>query len=1525
VRLLITALSGHSAADVAVDCDDDATIGDLARALATRMQLPTVQQRSGSPLGLVRATDGQGPPPPVWLRGEPLDPALPITASTLRHGAVLGVGEAVGDVLAEPMGLVELRLASGYGAGRVQRLAPGIYPLGSGPESVLRLDEPGLPDVAGWVVVDATGQVTLRPHPAILGTTRPAPQRAEPLDGPIVVMREGGGRRKRWQWLHPRRRRRDAHRELLAGAHENIDPQGDIPLLHLDRRPVTADTPWLPGVALAVGRQLLELAPVDAPDASLSPSAAGATLDYNRPPRLLPPPRVTEFSLPTEPKKPDRTPLPLAMIIAPTVLAVGMFWFTKSPYTLMFVALSPVMAMSTYTTSRRTAKRSYRDNTREYARRKRRVQEDAYASILAERSLRRRDLADPATLLVTATGPRVRLWERRPTDPDWLLARVGTADLPSDVTVRDPEREAHEGPLTWTAPDVPVAVPLAGVGVTGVAGPDAVRRAIGRWIVAQAAVLHSPADLQIVLLAGPDGAAEWSWVRWLPHVRPGDVGGPLGQVAADDDSALALIRELIATLQARIAHLGGGRQVGFAPILVVLDGARRLRLLPGVVSLLQDGPQVGIYFLCLDADQRQLPEECRAVVSMRDPRTGELRVAVTGSADVDGVRPDVVDIAWCERVARALAPIRDVSSEDLAGSLPSSSRLLTVLGIEAMDPARLAQRWGRTTRALVGEGLDGPFELDIRRDGPHGLIAGTTGSGKSELLQTIIASLAVGNRPDEMTFVLIDYKGGAAFKDCDHLPHTVGMVTDLDGHLTTRALESLAAELRRREHQLARAGAKDIEDYLAARAATAPSGEPMPRLMIIIDEFAALVAELPDFVTGLVDIARRGRSLGVHLLLATQRPAGVVSAEIKSNTNLRIALRVTDANDSQDVIESPDAATISKSTPGRAYVRLGHSSLIPFQSSRVGGRPRGAGTGAAVRMREFGWATLSTPGSGPASAGEDDMTVPTDLAALVDALVTASDLAGVQAPPSPWLPPLPGVVTLDEAAAFAGAPADPDVPPLAFGLVDVPSQQSRTAGVYDLVGAGHFCIVGAPRSGRSTALRALAGAVGRTISPRDVHVYGVDCGNNALLPLLSLPHTGAVVSRDQPERLGRLTTRLLQTIASRQQLLAERGFADLREQRAAASPDERLPYVLVLLDRWEGFVSAFENFDAGRLIDQWMQILQEGTGVGVKVVLGADRTALVGRLSALIDDKLLLKLADPADFGTIGLPLKQVPDELPPGRGFRSEGIRETQVALLVEDPAGSAQVAALHQLGRSATERAGALRGVHRPFRVDPLPTRMPLTDALTLNETPLAPGALPLAVGGDTLELLGLDPVEHGPGVIIAGPRRSGRSTALRVLAGAASDRGWPVVVITPRQSPLREHGPAFTLDSDRDEVTIAVKALHDAEHSLLVVDDLELIGLDGWLPDLITDHVTGLRDRASLVVAGGSLEDLVGVYRGPAVAVKKSRSGLLLAPQAQGDGDLFNIRLPRSATGAPMLPGRGLLVRSGQFQGVQVVWPG
>ncbi len=1546
MRLLLSATTAvdGDVVDLAVDCEDDATVADIARQLGGRVTSapqPQIVHTAGRHLGVVGESvldDAleSGLPPTLYLGGVPLAPTLKVAESALRNGALVGVGTPLPDVFGERTGVVQVRTVSGPGSGRVDYLSPGSHEIGSRTGSGVRLDGQDTPPVAARLDVTVDGVVTLTPDPSLVGVLVPPPPRDRLLEGPIVVPKDdeeepSGKKRKR------RRRFKKRMAELARLKHPNltVDPEADRPYLHLDRVAVDGPVGWSPGGALVVGDVMLELALPAEPDASLSPSPGGVTLDYNRPPRLLPPPRQTEFRLPTEPRKPDKEPMPWALALSPMLMGAGMYWFTRSPFSLMIMVITPIMMISRYRGTRAQQQNRYHDDMKTYVERMRRIEQQAYQGLVDERAARRRDLPDPAALLLFATGPRARLWERRRTDPDFLHVRVGTADVPSEVSLTDPARADHERALLWTAPDVPVGLPLEQVGVTGVAGHDDLRRQVAGWIVAQVAALHSPADVDVVVLSAADGEAAWNWMRWLPHVRRGDDSEVLAGIGTDEETTNRRVAELMSIMERRKAALNdrntisSSRGVSFPPLLVVLDGARRIRLLPGLITLLRDGPKLGMIFLCIDSDERLLPEECRAVVSIGD---GVATVRRTGSATVEGIRLDVVSPQWCERLGRALAPVKDVSSEDLSSTLPLSSRLLDVLKLDPPTPEAIQGWWttvGRTTKAVIGEGMDGPFAVDVKADGPHGLVAGTTGSGKSELLQTLIASLSVANRPDEMTFVLVDYKGGAAFKDCNNLAHTVGMVTDLDGHLTTRALDSLAAELHRRERQLAKAGKKDIEDYLAAKG---PGDEPMPRLMIIIDEFAALVTELPEFVKGLVDIARRGRSLGVHLLLATQRPAGVVSAEIKSNTNLRIALRVTDAGDSQDVIEARDAAEISKSTPGRAYARLGASSLVPFQSSRVGGRPHVPGAEAAVDLRTLEWDSL---GRSPQRAEKpdedgDDINTPTDLESLVTAINAASERTGIAAPPPPWLPPLDDVVTLDQVladpAAVIESGRDIRIP---FGIVDLPHQQSRSVAVYDLSGGGHLGIYGAPRSGRSTALRAVAGLVGRVLSPRDVHLYGIDCGNNALLPMVGLPHTGAVVSRDQPERLSALSARIRAEIGRRQQLLAEQGFSDLSEQRAAAEPGARLPYILVLFDRWEGFVQSFENFDSGRLVDQWLQILQEGAGVGVKVVMAADRTALVGRVGALVEDKMMLRMTDNVDFGNIGMHPKKVPEHMPGGRGFRSEGLRETQIALLADDVEGTAQVSALQQIAREAKERHADVPRRQLPFRVDQLPSRIGYADAMALAERPLAPTELPVAVGGDTLTLRALDAIDHGPGLLVLGPRRSGRSTTLLTMARSMSERDWKVLVITPRRSPLRElEGrpgieAVVTMEIDKDEGTRLWESMvpeKGGRPTAVVVDDLELMGVDGWMVDLLTKHLPKLRDTGSVIVAAGTTDDLGSSYRGPAAVLKKSRSGLLLSPGATADGDHFGIKLPRSMTGG-MPPGRGLFSAAGQWQLVQV----
>jgi S-DNA-T family DNA segregation ATPase FtsK/SpoIIIE len=1386
--------------------------------------------------------------------------------------------------------------------------------VGPGKECSVRL--PGGPTVELEVAV--TGRVTLR-APGEEGLAEvPAPTRGVVLDGPIVIP----GRPKGAEEVPGRTPRPGGTARFVS-----IDPGDPRVAVELDRLPLSAGTQWAPGTFLTVGGSLLDLRLPTDPDASLSLSPIGATMDFNRPPRLAPAPRMTEFGLPKEPTRPTRTPIPFLVVLAPVAMGVGMFWITHKPATLLFVALSPLMMIANWWQSRRSQGRRYAEQVREYAEKKERIETAAFEALLAEREARRRDAPDPAEVLLQATGPRSRLWERRVTDPDWLTVRVGTADLPSEVVLADPARERHQGALTWTAPDVPVTVGLAEAGVTGIAGPGDLPRRVGAWMVAQAVALHSPADLRVVLLTdvpvdgGPGAGADadgdvWGWVRWLPHVRT--EGEVLASVGTDAESTTRRITELMAALDARreaAAAGGGGR---FGPVLVVLDGSRALRLLPGMVGLLRDGPAHGLTFVCLDGDVRLLPEECGVVVSGAH---GLLRVAATGRRTVEAVRPDLVPDVWFERVARALAPVRDVSSVGPASSIPSQSRLLSVLRLDPPTADGVARRWasgGRTTTAVIGEGVDGPFSIDLRLDGPHGLVAGTTGSGKSELLQTLIASLAVGNRPDEMTFVLVDYKGGAAFKDCANLPHTVGMVTDLDGHLTTRALESLGAELRRREHLLARAGAKDIEDYLLGRG---PGDEPMPRLLIVIDEFAALVAELPDFVTGLVDIARRGRSLGVHLVLATQRPAGVVSAEIKSNTNLRIALRVTDPGDSQDVVESDVAAHIAPSLPGRAFARLGHSQLIAFQSARVGGRPRGQGP-ATVRLRPLVWRGL---GDAPAAreVAADDGSIPTDLALLVAAVGAASGALGLTEQPSPWLPALPESVLLHDLLHDA-APHRGSVPALPLGLADRPALQRQDTMTWDLAGGSHLAVAGQTRAGRSSALRLLAAGIARLHDPRDVHVYGLDCGNGALLPLVAMPHVGAVVTRDQPDRVRRLLTLLGTEVVRRQQLLATGGFADIAEQRAAADLDGRLPFLVLLLDRWEGFLGAFEQSDGGALVDQLVSLLREGAAVGLRAVVAGDRSMLIGRTGSALEDRLMLRMPSADDYTFVGMRQRDVPTRMPAGRAFRSgEEAVEVQLALVAADLAGTAQVAELQRLATSARELAGHVPGALRPRRVDDLPVVLSLADAVGLRDGVPGAGELLVGVGGDTLGPRSLDVTSDGPGLLVVGPQRSGRSTALLATTLDALDQGWRVTVVAPRRSPLRNlsERPGVRAVLTAEEPPDALRAALDSRGPrLLVVDDFEVLGAEHALATVAEEYLRAIRDSGDALVVACGLDEVTSMYRGVAASLRKARTGLLLAPRSAADGDVFATRLPRSV-GAAVPAGRAILVRAGSWEWVQV----
>jgi DNA segregation ATPase FtsK/SpoIIIE, S-DNA-T family len=1264
------------------------------------------------------------------------------------------------------------------------------------------------------------------------------------------------------------------------------------------------------GELIWTGRTALAAIMAPERDAALSGTPDGR-LRYSRSPRLLDTPRARRIEFPEPPPEPQRTAFPLLAVILPVLAGVLMAVLLRQLEYLAFVALSPVMLVGNAVTDRRRGRRGHRQRLADFERRSEQARADLAAAQQADLSYRRHLNPDPASLLLIASAPSRRLWERHPGDNDFLALRIGIGQVSRAGDAPDELRDA------------PIVLPLTECGAAGLVGGIADTRALARAMLLSAAVLHSPRDLTITVLTAPATAADWDWLRWLPHARQPDTNGCLVRIGNDADSIRQRLAELSAVLDGRRPGTLAGARPPQPEVahLVVLDSSYGLRLNFDLTALLRDGSAAGMYFLCLDDAVAQLPIECRhAVVQLANDNGSAVARVLRAGAEHDRVAADVVSPAVCEAAARTLTPLTEMGRHGTGGGLPSSVRFLDAADLEPPDSRPILARWaagGRTTQALLGSRADGAFVLDLAH-GPHLLVAGTTGSGKSELLQTLVSSLAVVNRPDAMNFVLIDYKGGAAFRAFRSLPHTVGMLTDLDEFLVERALVSLRAELQRRKSVLDRADKTNIARYWDALA-DRPDADPLPRLVIVVDEFAVMSEKLPDQLASLIDIGRQGRSLGIHLVLATQRPAGVVTADLRSNINLRIALRVASAEDSRDVIDSVDAARIPvEGHAGRAYAWLGGGRPVAFQAARIGGlRPGARAADDRVQVLPFGWADLGkpVPWAGPDLPGgtgdHEDSDGLTDLSVLVETIASAAREAHQDGQRSPWSAPLPALTVLPELtrAPDPGPASGHELPRLTYGLVDRPREQRQIPAVFDIARGSHLLIAGAPQSGRSTVLRTLAGCLAAQVDPDQAHLYVLD-GGGALAALSELPHCGAVVTAAEPERVDRLLGRLSNELAARIRLLSASGHADLAEYLAAAPPGRRLPFLLVFVDRYDVFATALEHVDGGRLLGQLQQLIRDGLAAGIRVVATGDRTLLTGRLGALAEQKIVLRMADRTDFALAGLPARTIPKDLPNGRGFQLPSGDLLQISVLSTQALGSTENQMLRELARLSVP------GVSRPFRVDQLPLTISHAQALAL---PGSGQGILIGIGGDELSQIRVDT----PGLLVIGPAGSGRSTALAVQAGSLAQAGMPLVVITPRRSALTSWlNPAAVLlhlDTSDAAATERLSATLDStKHAVVVIDDAELLN-DTPLGNELVARYRRIRDSGHRVLAAAAAEGSFGL-RGLIPELAKTKCGLVLEPASTTDGGPLAARLPASVF-APGVKLRGALIHSGRITAVQV----
>ena len=1201
------------------------------------------------------------------------------------------------------------------------------------------------------------------------------------------------------------------------------------------------------------------------------------------------------------PTRPEPRRLQFIAVLAPLIAGVAMFLLTGQAMFLLFTLISPVVMVGTAIDDRRSGRRSFTDDLDAFhdMLRRRRAELDAVAATEARR--RHEASPDVADLARRAALRTIDLWERGRDAPDVLHLRLGLGDDRASFAIAlEPGGDAdlrHEAERAVRGAgllaSVPVCHPLAERHFA-VHGDPVLVDGVAASIVLHTAALHSPDDVAIALAVAP--VRHLGWAKWLPHLRA--VTSPLAgtHLAADTAGADDLIARLLDVVDHRNERSGPGRPVRWPRIVVVLDAALRPDA-TAVARLLDASIDVGISVVWLADRAAEVPRQAGGILAVSHADGARLAGRLWSTdpdvadrdLELDHVRPAVA-----ERAARALAPVRDASTASMATAIPRTVPLFDVVGTPT--PESVGSSWSSSTGPLpfvIGVGADGPVELDLVADGPHTLIGGTSGSGKSELLQSMVAALAVRHPPTRLNFLFVDYKGGASSQAFERLPHTVGSVTNLSADLAHRALVSLRAELERRM-TLLEGRAKDLAELLERDPSAAP-----PSLVIVVDEFATLVKEVPEFVTGIVDIAQRGRSLGIHLVLATQRPTGAVDENILANTNLRISLRMLDRSESSAILDSPDAAEIPAPLRGRGLVRRGPRTLVEFQSAFAGARAVGSVERPPVTVAAF-----DRPDASAAAPTDDALGDDTQLQVALDAITEANAHCGIEAPRRPWRENLPGLVdTADLADGDVGDDAEPGRH-LAIGLFDAPERQEQGVATIDLERSGGLAVFGSGGAGKTTVLRTIAAEAERAGAVSIVF----DFASRGLVSLRSLPSVIDVATGDDLEAVTRSLVVLDGELRRRRALLAASGAEHLSAHHAAGG--ERLDRIVVLIDGFGSLVDVLlDPLSSGAAGDAWSDVVQrlvvDGRQVGLHVVLTADRRAAIPtRLQSAIGARLVLRHADPQSYTDLGVPADRAAglDEID-GRALL-DGVT-VQVAVEGGDPTARGQIAAI---GRLAARGTSAPAGVAR-LRSRSLPDRH-VGEAFAVAD-----------VSGDPVELdIGWS---HAA---IVGPGRSGRSTAL----GAAIDTidADEFYVVGPSSSPLAGRGFApsrsrfgrpSTVAELLDRVANRLVGVLPDDRIVLFVDDLDEFD-DPILEPLwarLLEH-DGVR-----IVATMDARSMSGYTTSSAVnEVRRTRRLLVLRPDDPTDFlQLTGVKL-RLRPGLRLVPGRGVLLVDREPTTVQVV---
>ncbi|KAA1419972.1 type VII secretion protein EccCa [Mumia zhuanghuii] len=1128
-----------------------------------------------------------------------------------------------------------------------------------------------------------------------------------------------------------------------------------------------------------------------------------STTLVKRPPRTAPP-RVDDAPLSIhEPPHRSQAPTPAAgmtMLMMPIMSGTGSLTMalTQKDRPILVVAgflvligsiaIGVVMIVSQRGGARRQMRES-RERYLDYLEEMRFAVRERVATQRTEQAWR---FPRPDQLVPVATDD-ARRWERRPSHSDFLAVRLGTGTVP---LVSGLHLDADTGPLNEFDPlclnaaeelqqryatlsEQPITLPLRELGHVAVIGHPDAARAIARTLLAQLVTLHGPSDLEIAVVRPESAGAAWDWVKWLPHAQSGrtlDGEVPARRVA----TSVPALTELLATeLDDRLDRYQRSRGTAGAtgPHLVVVvdhDGATGAHLESPDPSIPLQTLGVHVVTLLPSARQEPRPLDVRIEVGP----DGSLRT----SAHPDPFRADLLPDGVEATLARTLSGLR-LSAEDSGdGGLDVSVGLAEILGVR--DPARLDTRrtWQpRAQRDLlrvpIGLSEQGaPVLLDLKESahggmGPHGLVVGATGSGKSEMLRTLVSSLLVGHGPDRLALMLVDFKGGATFAAMEHIPHLAGMITNLQDDLTLvdRMRDALYGEMQRRQEVLKAAGNLPNVTSYQERIDAGEHLEPLPHLLVIVDEFSELLTAKPDFAELFVAIGRIGRSIGVHLLLATQKLEMGKIRGLESHLSYRISLRTFSESESRDAIGVPDAYHLPPE-PGSGYLKVDTTVFERFKAALVSSPyvPPTEGPKASVPVVPY----VSVNGVGAwiadRAAAEREATMQEAAAdavarkggpTVLDVLCEQMAASGAPDVRPVWLDPLPPVLTLDAVQP----PDEPGVPATVkavLGLVDEPAKQAQYALEWDFTGAGsNLVLAGAPQTGKSTTLRTMVASLALRYAPGTVAFYCIDYGGGTLQALRALPHVAAVATRNDPERINRTVQEVMGVLDEREELFRRYGLESMHDYRRARE-EGRIPAdtpgdVFLVIDGWATFREEYDALDYA--VDE---IAARGGAYGVHVVLTVTQSMQIRmRMQPSFGGRLELRLNDVYDSQFGRKVMEQIPKDIS-GRGAM-EGERIFQAAVPRIDG-----VREVEDVFEAQRELFAAIADRWQGIAVEQVQTLAPVVHLDELPPVDPAYPGVPVGVLDRNLRAVSVNLIGSNPHLLVYGDPETGKTNFLKML---------------------------------------------------------------------------------------------------------------------------------------------------------------